>query len=207
MRASPHQIWANMIQRKLSSAELRQAADRNHATRGWPALPSCAFNFMIALWIVGGVLMLIVGWLLFVPVFIRASTVQQVYQVTMYPLEVCFCTNPWRIVVRVWGWEKSFPILPAKARKPGASKSKPRARKPFPYRKIRALLASFRVQRFWLKLDTGDYALNGPLYPLLWWVSRWAGPAYRCEINFNGEWAFECDIENRVVRMLPALWK
>jgi hypothetical protein len=162
---------------------------------------------MIALWVVCGLLLVVVVWALFSPVSIRFSTAQHRYRLSMYPLQVCFLTDPWRIVVRVWGWEKGFPILPATARKSSAPKKTSGSRKPIPYRKLWALLRTFHVKRLLIRVDTGDYALNGPLYPLVWWLSRWAGPACHFEMNFQGEWLLEGEIENRVVRMLPALWK
>jgi hypothetical protein len=162
---------------------------------------------MIVLWIVSGVVLVAVVWVLFIPVLIRFSTTQHLYRLRMYPLEVCFLTDPWRIVVRVWGWERVFPILPRSSVKSAQPVQSSKRRKPFPYRKTQALLRSFHVQRFFLTLDTDDFAWNGPLFPALWWLSRWAGPAYRFEVNFQGRWALECEMENRVVRMLAALWR
>ncbi len=47
-----------------------------------------------------------------------------------------------------------------------------------------AVVKSIKIQDFRLQLDTNDFARNGQLYPLFYWVNQ---QGLDCSVNFQGE--------------------
>jgi hypothetical protein len=70
------------------------------------------------------------------------------------------------------------------------------------YKKIKALLGSFTVNKCYVNVDSGDVLRNAMLYPLLRWLSLRTGR--NMSINFRGEEEIIIEIENSVARMMWA---
>ncbi len=71
-----------------------------------------------------------------------------------------------------------------------------------PFRRMWAVLRSFKVPECTLMIDTGSAAENGILFPLAWWAGRWTGKTI--EINFQGHNVCVLEIRNTLGRMLWA---
>ncbi len=69
---------------------------------------------------------------------------------------------------------------------------------------IKESLKTFRVKRFILDIDFDDYVLNGQLYPLFYWLST-----KRCTLstNYNQHNYLHLRIENRLIRIVPPVWR
>jgi hypothetical protein len=82
---------------------------------------------------------------------------------------------------------------------------KPRQNKSFSLRKLMNVLYSFRFRVFRLHIDTGDYPLNGLLFPLFFWLSKWSGKDF--QVNFNNRNELVMHLENSLARVLWAYIK
>lgn len=92
------------------------------------------------------------------------------------------------------------------ARKPEKAKaSAESSKKGVPFRRMWAVLRSFKVPECVLLIDTGSAAENGKLFPLAWWAGRWTGKTI--EINFQGHNVCVLEIRNTLGRMLWAFFR
>ena len=73
------------------------------------------------------------------------------------------------------------------------------------FRKIRNLLSSFRYKVFHLHIDTGNYPLNGLIFPAFFWLGQWTGKDF--QINFESRNILVLHVENSIGRMLLAYLK
>lgn len=118
--------------------------------------------------------------------------------------------------VRVAWWTKEYPLFEP-GKKAGPEKPQPaaqkkkvrRRRKRMPakkmFRKIKAVLLSFRIRTCTVSIDTGNMPLNGILYP--WFYLLKCRTGKNIEINFWGENTVILQIENSFARMLWAYIK
>lgn len=67
------------------------------------------------------------------------------------------------------------------------------------WRKIKAILQSFKINEFKLSVDSGDMQLNGILYPVFYLISE--NRRINLEINFIDENEIELEIENNLARI------
>lgn len=74
--------------------------------------------------------------------------------------------------------------------------------KAFQLRKMLNVLRSFRFKVFRLHIDTGDYPLNGLLFPLFFWLSRWSKKDF--QVNFDDRNELVMHVENSLARILLA---
>lgn len=63
------------------------------------------------------------------------------------------------------------------------------------------ILKTFEIEKCNINIDTFDYALNGKLYPLAWWISR---KGYPININFAGRQDMTFILKNRLARIIMA---
>lgn len=116
--------------------------------------------------------------------------------------------------VKVLFWKKRFNPFEMKSGEKNEKKKenkvdkesrRDKKRKPVPFRKVLAVLKSFKVNRFRIWINTGDMPLNGIMYPLVYWM------AYRTKkdigIVFYGESIVRIDIENNLARIAWAFIK
>jgi hypothetical protein len=68
-----------------------------------------------------------------------------------------------------------------------------------PYKKIKAVIKSFKVNKCYVSIDTGNMQLNGILYPLFYWMK--VKSQKNIQINFIGETLIVLKIENSLARM------
>lgn len=114
------------------------------------------------------------------------------------------------IRLRIWFWRKLFypfqwnfksgkSAEEKEEKKKAAKKPKPKKSKGFPFKLIRKLMGTFKVRAFRLNVDTDDYAVNGMLYPLAFWLSKYRN--VHCQVNFEGDFEFFLFIENQIYRL------
>ena len=63
------------------------------------------------------------------------------------------------------------------------------------------LLKSFKIKRFDLKIDTGDYTLNAKLYPLFLFLNNRVG---HFNVNFKNRNQFVLHIQNRPIDIVKS---
>lgn len=69
-------------------------------------------------------------------------------------------------------------------------------------KKIKPLLKSFQVRKFFINIDTNNYAWNAYLFPIFYFLKS---EQRQLHINFQGNVEVLLDIQNRPLRILWAL--
>lgn len=152
---------------------------------------------------------------LLAPVVLDINTKQNLYRVRFHWLawgRIYFVGfEPWMEVKVAW-WHKQFNLLEMPksrekktekpAEKPVVKKKK---RQKIKWATVKALLRSFKVEKFSWHLDTGDYALNGQLYPIFWWYAYKSG--HDVGVNFEDDNSLELTVKNSGWRLLLAFIK
>lgn len=70
------------------------------------------------------------------------------------------------------------------------------------FRRMWAVLRSFKIKECRVLIDLGSPERNGLFYPLAWWAGRWSGQSIG--ITFQGEEVFVLEVQNSLGRMLWA---
>ena len=158
---------------------------------------------MVLLYIILFVVLLVVG-LLFVPIQIFVDTEDRRYFASLRGLARASLESDQkellRIRLKVLFFERCFYPL----RKPAKTKKKAIARKTGRKRKIRftnmlRFVKSFKVKKFSLDMDTGDYVVNAKLYPVFILLDRYVGSF---QINFHDKNRLVMDVRNNPFRIL-----
>lgn len=164
----------------------------------------------IALLIILSILLGIAMYVLFAPVVLEIDTTQNLYRLRFHWLawgRVYFMGyEPWAEVKVGW-WHKQFNLLDmpkgTEKKEERPSVKKPTKKRPkIKWDSVKALLRSFKVEKFSWSLDTGDFALNGQLYPIFWWFAFKSG--YNTQINFVGENYLVLTVKNTGWRVMKA---
>ncbi len=148
-------------------------------------------------------------YLFFAPLFIEINTASGLFRIRFHQLAsatLLFNGKSILVEIKVFGWTKQYNL----------SDSQPKKSKPIIHQKkrkrasisvstIRELMKSFRIKRFFLRLDTGDMPLNGILYPVFLLLNK----KYKLDIsiNFLNNNILILQIENRIARILRAFVK
>lgn len=163
-------------------------------------------------------LLLIVSFLLFAPLRLCLNSRQQRYQISWAPLavaQVIPAEDDLWIRVRILFWQRQWLLTRLmllaesrgkerpKQKKAPAPKPEKKAKTSFSWKTIKRLLASFRIHRFRIDLDTGDYLVNSWLFPLLYFIQT---PRYGIRINYLGRTDIDLEIENSGFRLLRAFF-
>ena len=152
-------------------------------------------------------LLLIVSFLLFAPLRLCLNSRQQRYQISWAPLavaQVIPAEDDLWIRVRILFWQRQCTGKERpKQKKAPAPKPEKKAKTSFSWKTIKRLLASFRIHRFRIDLDTGDYLVNSWLFPLLYFIQT---PRYGIRINYLGRTDIDLEIENSGFRLLRAFF-
>jgi len=107
------------------------------------------------------------------------------------------------IELQIAGWHKVIDLLASKKKQViKKEKLEKKKKRGFSISKVRALIASFKLLKCYISLDTGDMALNGILYPWFLWISSLTRKNIR--INFYNENEVVLKIENNFFRVLRA---
>lgn len=167
---------------------------------------------MIVLMVITTGMVLIAGWLLFAPFFLEIDTRVGLYRVRFHRMaSVRLCMEGNGIIeVRLAFWSKRINLLDRKrgttpAPKKTGVKSAQRKKQAVPLGKMIRVMKSFRLNRFWLTLDTGNEATNGILYPCFGLLAWYTGKDV--SINFTGRNEIVLETENNIARMLWAYFK
>lgn len=165
---------------------------------------------MIAVYVILALLAALLAYLLTAPLRLEIDTSKGVLRVRFHALAGARLNATGNSLVLQWnilGIHKDLDLLSIlteqKKDSDRARLEKRRKNSPsIPFRKILAIIRSFKVRKFSLYIDTGDMELNGQLFPLLagagWFIHR------DMRINFNGKNELVLDIENNALRVMRA---
>lgn len=168
---------------------------------------------MIALSII---LIFLIGlscWIVTTPLRIKIDTENQLYQVHWKGIAEAILiplSNDFLIRFRVFFWKKDFYPLRQKAKqlekKEKTKKVKSTKQSSDLNRRFKKgiqLLKSFEVKTFKLNLDTDNYIYNSYLYPVFYFLNK---EHRQLKINYQGDLELQLEIENRLYRILIALF-
>lgn len=174
----------------------------------WPEKSS-----KVVLLLLIGILIALLGWLLFSPLILQVNTVQNEYKLRWWGLgsaSVVPVKDDLLLRLHLPFWYKDFSLIkllfvkstqnkPTRTREAvGKRKSKWR----FTWTRFCRILRSFRVLYFRMELDTDDYVTNAFLYPV---CSYWNTPTKYVAVNFQGRNQCAFRIQNRLWSVLMAL--
>jgi hypothetical protein len=154
---------------------------------------------MTAILIIILVLLLILGYLFFAPFYLEVNTATGLYRIRFHKLASArlFFTNESIMSEIKIGWfTKQIDLLEPRTIEPVERKNSHRK---ISWKKMKAVLASFKINKCTISVDTGDVELNGILYPVLYGLSVYTGKNIR--INFLDENFVILEIKNSVARM------
>lgn len=147
------------------------------------------------------------NYLLFAPFFVEVDSTMGLFRVRFHRLAsatLIFKESSFFIEIKMVGWQKQIDLLAVKTKegKPTLKKERKKKKqiKAVSFRKILAVIRSFRIRKFFVTLDTGDRQLNGILYPLFVFLSVKSGK--NITVNFLGENKLIFQIENNFARIL-----
>ena len=154
------------------------------------------------------VLILIIIYVLFAPFYLDIDTERSLLRVRFHHLSTArllIIDNSLTVDLRIAGWKTQI-HLPGQRKKKEKKKTievkQKNKRGKISFRKGIAVFKTFKVNQCYFNLDSGDMPLNGILFPLFFWISRFTGKDFR--INFLGENVIRLEIENNMARMLSA---
>ncbi|UPT68904.1 MAG: hypothetical protein M0D57_09890 [Sphingobacteriales bacterium JAD_PAG50586_3] len=117
-----------------------------------------------------------------------------------------------RVEVKIAWWHKEYDLITALKNIPTDSPEplaetteKTTNERTVPWRKVLAIIRSFKVEKFSWHLDTGDFALNGELYGLFAWYRYTWG--HDVTINFTGDNYLLLTVKNSAWRVLKTILK
>lgn len=111
------------------------------------------------------------------------------------------------VQVKSFFWRKEFNLLKIKSSPSKTTQKKKKVSKQnkskFNFRnKIKPLLKSFQVRKFFINIDTNDYVWNAYLFPVFHFLKN---EKRQLHINFQGNVEVLLDIQNRPIRILWVL--
>jgi hypothetical protein len=162
--------------------------------------------------IIGGILLLILLYVLLAPFILEIDSTHDLYQIRFGGVakgELVFTDSFPAIRMSIFGLQKIFfpfelkekkekKAKPAKEKKPGKISFQKMMRKGL------AIFRSFKVKCFYLDCGTDDFAMNGLLYPI---AARLSKPGRIVRVNFDSHVVLKLRVENKIGRMLLAYIK
>lgn len=144
-------------------------------------------------------------WLLFSPLIIEIDSSRAFARVRWLSIGQAGIRfdEEWKAGFRILFFHRQFPLSEIKFEKKlkaGRKAQVKKKKRKIPFKKMMAVLKSFRVIVCKLAIDTGDDALNARLYPLNFLPHL----HHHLRINFNDENLFQLKIRNSPWRMIYA---
>lgn len=168
---------------------------------------------MTVLFVLLGLLLVLIVYLLLAPVIVWIDTLSNEYYVRI-PGVVKMAVESHekeliRLQLRVFFLNFYFYPLKWKKKKKKKDeikefkpkKDKKKKKKRMSLGKMVRLMRTFRVQRFYLNIDTGDYALNAKLYPVFYLLNQTKG---HFAVNFEDRNQLSLVIVNRPIRIVKS---
>jgi hypothetical protein len=149
--------------------------------------------------------LLILGYLLFAPIYIEINSIEELYRIRFHKLfqaSLHFEENFPSVQFKIARWRKRISLAGREMEQEKPKKTGKEEKHRFSFKKAIAIINSFKVNRFYLTLCFDNMALNGILYPAFRLVSIKTGK--NIEINFLSKNEIILKIENNLYRVLRA---
>ena len=149
-------------------------------------------GFVLVLLILSLLLLVVIAWFLFAPLWVVIDTKQQRFFAEIRGLVKI------RAVPGEKGWQTFWHPFHSKRH----VKVQHRKFSGKLLHKAVAVVRTFRVKKLVLDIDTGDVILNAYLFPVFFLLSN---SSRKLNINYNGELIFILEMKNRVARIIRAM--
>lgn len=155
-------------------------------------------------------LLLILVWMLIAPIILWVDTEKGRFEIHWKGLiksRLVLYNNSLVLWNKFLFWKKDVDLLKLdrkKTFKRQKDKSQQSQNKLKGFRKMISVLKSFDVISYRINLDTGDYAVNGLFYPLIYFLGERRKKGF-FRINFNGVNSIQLRLENRMYKIVWAL--
>jgi hypothetical protein len=153
-------------------------------------------------------LVVIVLWLLLAPFSLYLDTYRDDYCLRWRSLgsaRLLLLEGELAIRLHIGPWRRDlYPLRPS-AKQKTANQHKeqlPKKKRSFPWRKMQRVLQSFTIRELHLEIDTGDYARNAWLYPLVYAIKPLR---QHVQVNFLGRNEGVLVVENRLWKIAWAM--
>jgi hypothetical protein len=161
---------------------------------------------MIWLLSIPALILILSFYILFAPFYLEVNSTTGLCRVRFHKLasaRIYITESSLLIDLKIMWWHKIIDLFAPGERKMKPEKKKTeKAERKISLRKVRAVIKSFKVNKFYLTIDTGSMETNGILYPLFLWMGM--RMKKNVTINFVNENELVLEIENNAVRMLRA---
>jgi hypothetical protein len=161
---------------------------------------------MMWLWISIIILTSILTYTLFAPFFLELNSETGLLRFRFHRLvsiSLIIENESIKVLLKIGIWKKVIGLENriAKRRQTKKTRSKLKIGR-IPFTKVKAVLKSFKMNKFLINIDTGDMALNGMLYPIFLFIRNYSNR--NLGINFVGKNTLILEIENNLGRMIWA---
>lgn len=150
------------------------------------------------------IIIIIFSYLFFAPFYLEINSTIGLYRVRFHHLASAILkieNESLFIETKIMWWKKKIDLfqIKYKVREKPVRKPVKRLKMKISINKIKRILASFKVNKLYLSIDSGDNQLNGLLFPLFYWMSIYTSKSLK--INFIDNNIFILEIENSFARM------
>jgi hypothetical protein len=149
-------------------------------------------------------LLLLLCYLLFAPFYLEINSKTGLFRVRFHKLvsaRIFITDNSLFMDLKIVWWHKIFDLLASKEKPMKTEKNKIKKEKPkISLRKILLVVKTFKVNKFYLTIDTGSMWLNGMIYPLFLWLGMRL--KRNVTVNFVNENEIIFETENNLFRIL-----
>lgn len=150
------------------------------------------------------VLLILLSYLLFAPFYLEINSTTGLFKVRFHRLASArlFITESSLFIdLKIMWWHKIIDLLAPKNKQMKTERKKIQKEKPkISLRKILLVIKTFKVNKFYLTIDTGSMWLNGMIYPLFLWLGMRL--KRNITINFVNENEIIFETENNLFRIL-----
>ncbi|HEY8780400.1 MAG TPA: hypothetical protein VIM16_02195 [Mucilaginibacter sp.] len=150
------------------------------------------------------------AYLLFAPFYLEINSISGLCGVRFHRLafaKLVISESSVKIDLWIAGWRKRIdPFAKSVKRKPTKKSIPPKQKKkPFKisFSSVKAVLKSFKINKCYLNIDSGNVQLNGLLFPGFYWLSKYTNKPL--SINFLDRNEIILEIENNMARIIKAL--
>jgi hypothetical protein len=149
----------------------------------------------------------------FAPLYIEVDSLKGIYRIRVHRLlRVSLIMNKGTLWLDIYFmfWQRRIDLTAAREKsgkqRPAADQKRKNKRpRQFSLKKVKAVLGSFKVSRCYITFDTGQPALNGKLYPWVYWLGFYLKKDI--SVNFTGKNAVVLTLRNNLARMTRAYLK
>ncbi len=151
------------------------------------------------------ILFLCINYLFFAPFYIEIDSRSGIYRFRFHKLvSVYFFVdkNPSLLLIKILAWKKEIDLSKISGTKNDNNKKQPKQKSVFQVKKLWSVLKSFSIKECYITVDSGNMALNGILYPIIYLLS--VKTRKNITINFTGNTIVNIRIKNNLARITRA---